>query len=192
MTPKLIGLLSGVVFFLPSLSNQAFGQAKEKATTLLEMAKQEFVTGEKKEFSKAEHRLMLALESNKIADFSAASEKVNDPANAEGWDKETRTLSVPILVWLCTNKQATALIGNLGINVKGARIDGNLDLSYVKLPFPLTFLNSAFAGEITLINAEVPALNLHGSHTRRVSASGLKADRGVFMGKKFLTLPDCG
>ena len=54
-----------------------------------------------------------------------------------------------------------------GIAVAAACINGELDLSYITVPFPLYFAWCAFPDVIKLYDAEILGLYLLGSHARR-------------------------
>ena len=101
----------------------------DNASKLLELARGKFDT-----LAHAEEKLFRAAVDGKVADYSADSEEENDPAGAEKWGDE-RVHKADCIAWLCTDPQASALVSHRGIQVKGARIDGELDLRFAKIPF---------------------------------------------------------
>src|SRR5688572_27856859 len=60
----------------------------------------------------------------------------NDNLHAATWDK-SQTVRAEIIRWLCVDRKATCYIHPKGIHVTGAKIDGELDLQSVTIPFPL-------------------------------------------------------
>lgn len=69
--------------------------------------------------------------------------------------------------------------------LKGARIDGKLDLLFGKIPFPLYFEKSALPESIDLRKADIGALYLGGTHTGSINADGLKTGGDVFLDNGF-------
>ena len=101
-----------------------------------------------------------------------------DPAKADGWDN-ARVIHADRIQWLCTDAHAKKRVADRGIQVMAARIEGKLDLLLARIPFPLTFAGCAFAGPINLIRAEVRGLYLDASHTKSISADGVKVEGDV-------------
>lgn len=87
--------------------------------------------------------------------------------------------------WLCTDAQAKNRVTHRGIQVAAARFEGKLDLRFARIRFPLCFFDCAFTGPIDLTNAEVRGLYLNGSHTKSISADGVKVEGGVFLRNGF-------
>ena len=103
----------------------------ESIERLLELARRE-----SRALSSAEEEFFRATAKGEIANYSADSNKENDPSNAQNWSAD-RVLSAVTVRWLCTD--AREFVTYRGIQVKGARIDGVLDLNFAKIPFPLYF-----------------------------------------------------
>ncbi len=154
-------------------------EATGNASKLLDLARGKFGT-----LTQAEEKLFQAAVDGKIAEYSAEEEEDNDPAVAEKWGDE-RTLKADRIAWLCTDPHSSALVSYRGIHVKGARIDGALDLRFAKIPFSLNFKRSAFPGQINLSQAEVRALFLSGTHTGSIFADGVKVKGSVFLRNGF-------
>ncbi len=154
--------------------------ASNKATTLLELAGERFGA-----LTEAEEKLFRAVVNGELADCSDKLEENNEPNGAKQWDKKTRVIRADRVEWLCTDPEASALVTHKGIHVKGARIDGELDLSYASISFPLDFEKSAFAGGINLQYAEIRGLFLIGTHTGPIYGDGLKAKGNVFLREGF-------
>src|SRR4051794_38720111 len=54
------------------------------------------------------------------------------------------------LQWLCTNKEAVAHISSRGVNLRGGKIEKELDLSYTTVPFSLDIKECAIPHGIKL------------------------------------------
>ncbi|MHC4736416.1 MAG: hypothetical protein ACYTDW_18450, partial [Planctomycetota bacterium] len=142
----------------------------ENASKLLELAKGRFG-----KLNKAEEKLFRSFADGGLADFSADKEKENDPAKADKWGPD-RVLTADRIFWLCRDRKALELATHNGVRVKGARIDGELDLSDVRISFPLCFEESAFPWWISLRYAEIRNLYLVGTHTGPIYGDGLKVE----------------
>src|SRR5262245_46993053 len=75
----------------------------------------------------------------------------NDPEKAQGLWGRTREVRSELIRWLV--RRASPKIDPRGLKLDAARISGKLDLSYVAIPFPLSFIRSYFTDEIELEGA---------------------------------------
>jgi hypothetical protein len=149
------------------------------AETLLKLATAKFGT-----LTEAEQRFFAGVVDGKFADFSSPSAADNDLSKAERWPA-TRVLSAERITWLATDAEAVRFITHRGIGVKGARIDGRLDLQAANIIFPIYFDHCALPAGVNLLGAEIHAINLTGSHCGRISADGMRVEAGVFMRNGF-------
>jgi hypothetical protein len=108
----------------------------------------------------------------------------NDPAHVDEWPA-TRQIRASLIRWICVDYHARNLIDPEGIRVAGARIAGGLDLSLVNVPFPIVLRNCVFTEIINLSGAEIADLELDGSHTLGIRASGLDVRNNLRMSKGF-------
>jgi hypothetical protein len=106
----------------------------------------------------------------------------NDPAHADEWPA-SRQIRSSLIRWICVDYEARNLIDPEGIRVVGARIAGGLDLSLVNVPFPIVLRNCVFTEIINLAGAEIADLELDGSHTLGIRASGLVVRNNLRMSK---------
>jgi hypothetical protein len=111
----------------------------------------------------------------------------NDPAHADEWPA-SRQIRASLIRWICVDYESRSLIDPEGIRVVGARIVGGLDLSLVNVPFPIVLRNCVFTEIINLSGAEIADLELDGSHTRGIRASGLDVRNNLRMSKGFQTV----
>jgi hypothetical protein len=126
--------------------------------SLLSLAEERFDT-----LSEAERKTVSASSTGERAICGPTSEDLNlpenDPANASGWGQE-RALRAELLQWLCTAATTRDLIQPFGIRVRGARVEGTLDLSFATVPVPLFFRGCSFSRGIRLVNSSLPELGL--------------------------------
>ena len=148
---------------------------EDKAKKLLELAEKQFGT-----LTSAEKKLFTAAAKGKIAIYRAGSEEDDDPANAGNWPEE-RKLEANRIAWLCTDHGAAALVTHRGVLIIGVRVDGELDLNFARIHFPLVVYGSAFAEDMNLMHTDIPCFFLPGTHTRSIYADGIKVDGNVFL-----------
>jgi sRNA-binding regulator protein Hfq len=159
--------------------NNNLENLSENASALLTLAEKKFgklLPSEIKFFTKVDEQ--------KIADFSSESEEENKPDVGERWDSE-RVINSDRISWLCTDCNASKLVLNMGINVVGLRIDGNLNLQYSRIPFPLTFEKCYFKNDIFLTQAEIMFLNMSGTHTKNIYAELLRIQGNLLLNDNF-------
>jgi len=106
----------------------------------------------------------------------------NDPSKAAAWSPD-RTIRAPIIVWLLTDPQASINVHPSGIGIAGARITGELDLSYRNATLPLTILSCAIADGIEFSFARLQELDL-----RRSWTGSIDGEQGVLRGDLTLRL----
>ncbi|HVA83728.1 MAG TPA: hypothetical protein VNF28_02405 [Candidatus Binataceae bacterium] len=110
-----------------------------------------------------------------------ASSSVNDPSNASDWPP-ARTIRAELIRWLVADPQARPFVHPSGIGIGGAKIGGELDLSYLTLNAPLTIINSAIPDGIDFSFAHLQGLDL----SRDVTGP-LTGDRATITGDVQLT-----
>ena len=97
----------------------------------------------------------------------------------------SREIRAALIRWMCVDHQAQGLVDPAGIRVLGARIVGVLNLALVSVPIPIVLENCVFIEAINLGGTEIPYLELDGSYTREIDASGLHVRNNLSMGKGF-------
>jgi len=122
--------------------------------------------------SEAESRLLRAVPEGNTA-YCGPSENPKDPDNhpthSDRWD-EHRHIRATLIRWLCSDSTAKVCIDPRGIRIYAARIQGDLDLSFIKIPFPLVLLRCRLAGHFNLDVTEIPDLDLAGTWLEKLSA----------------------
>jgi hypothetical protein len=89
---------------------------------------------------------------------------LNNPAHGKSWGAD-RTIRAPIIVWLMTDKDASARVDPSGVGLAGALIDGSLDFSYHDAALPLTMLSCAIPEGVQFSFAHLQELDLRRSWT---------------------------
>lgn len=146
---------------------------------MIELSKEKFG-----ELSEANEILILKVASGEIADFTIDLKEINHSKAADKWSKG-RVLDAGIITWLCTDSEVSELVAHKGIRVKGARIDGKLDLMFARISFGLFFENCVFSEDICLKSSRICTLNLSGSNLCSIDASNSIVENGIFLSDGF-------
>jgi hypothetical protein len=109
---------------------------------------------------------------------------LENPANGAQWGQE-RTIDAAWVRWLCTDAKATGKVASSGILIVGARIHGELDLAWQKIPFSLRALKCYFENDLILESSSISSLQLEGSHIRALRARGLTVAQDVLLNHMF-------
>ncbi len=139
------------------------------------------------ELSEAEAKLLRSALSGEVA-YCGPSDKdddpANDPANAAQWGTE-RTIRAKLIRWLCIDREASQRIDPRGVNVHASGIGGSdekdLNLSSVRVLFPLRFLFCNFELPLNLTGAKLISLNLGGTRIPRLPADGVSVEGSVML-----------
>lgn len=128
--------------------------------------------------------MLEAAMSGTIANCGGISPDENDPAEADIWGPD-RTIRSGVIRWLCVDRAASIHVDPRGIQVMYARIDAELDLSFVSIPFPLRFFRCAIRGDINLEFGHIPSLGLTGCCIGHLIADGLEVNGSLFLDRGF-------
>ena len=154
-------------------------ESQEKSKMLIELAENVFGV-----LTQAEKKLLQKVVVGETANFCTGNPEKDDPKRAKDWGKE-RIIRAKVIEWICTDKQAVYFVTYQGIQVMGVRIDGELDLSFVEIPFPLGFIGCHFSGNFYLMHSILKLLNLLGSHLQSLIADGVEVKGEVFLCEGF-------
>ncbi|HKD67690.1 MAG TPA: hypothetical protein VKB84_12670 [Candidatus Binataceae bacterium] len=102
----------------------------------------------------------------------------NNPVNSEAWGPD-RTIRAPLVAWLASDPVASRLVHPSGAGIKAARIAGLLDLSYQKVPFPLTLIRCVIKQGVDISNARLRDLDLRASITGPIMGEMATVDGDV-------------
>lgn len=91
---------------------------------------------------------------------------------------DIRTIRAPILrhVLIGLDKEG---VGPRGVEIVGARVTGELDLTDMTLPFGLHLINCEMTGPVALYHARLPRLALVGSTLVQLNADGVQIEKGL-------------
>jgi hypothetical protein len=136
--------------------------------TLLELAKSRF--GD--DISLAEKEL-----------FEAAANGRN--ANCTGLPEKDRMIRGQLFSWVCTDAVAAKEVNYRGVSISGAEINGQVNIGWAKVSFPIQATNCVFKDEIDLIHGHFCFLSLSGSRTKGLAAHSAVFEDSVFLRNGF-------
>lgn len=88
--------------------------------------------------------------------------------------------------WLCTDSVATKCLKRAGgLHLSGACVQDELDLRYLRVPFPVTFENCTFSKMIMLEHAQCSVLRFTGSKLTGISGDRLIVDKECSLDRGF-------
>ncbi len=108
-------------------------------------------------------RLFRAVADGGVADYGANPDEEHDCGSVREGGQE-RTIQADRISWLFTSPEALRRVTSRGVQVAGARVEGNLDLSFATVSFPLALTQSTISAGISLYHASIGALNLNCTH----------------------------
>lgn len=163
--PFRICILLTVIFALKCENTLSAGQQPKVDTPsgnrIAKLAKLHFQK-EKEPILPAERKLFEAAEIGEVPHF-----------------RESDSIRADRLVWLCTDKQALASMSHRGVRFSGGNVQGDFDLDWVTITFPLAFVNCGFSGDISLRFANLMDLNLSGAKIQALRADSLHVKANV-------------
>ncbi|NEP83399.1 MAG: hypothetical protein F6K17_22655 [Okeania sp. SIO3C4] len=133
-----------------------------------------------KELEKSEHPEQL----KQLLAAIAKEKEINNPATAESWG-EKRTLSAKFIEWLCTDVEAFKYFTNHGLQVRGAKISGKLNLEFVKFESLLYFTECVFVEKIILKGAKVEEVKFDGTHVVGIDAGSIEVRGNLYLHNGF-------
>src|SRR5437764_6221904 len=137
--------------------------------------------------SAAEQELIYAVTGPQFAHRGSSNRKPpgnDEPARATQCNHE-RGVRAALIRWLCVEARARDHIDPSGIQVHGARIEGELNLSYVVIPFPLVFWKCALTHNAEFLSSEIGLLSFGGSYVRMLNAQGIRVKGDVSLNAGF-------
>jgi hypothetical protein len=155
---------------------------------LLSLARKRFIEVSSKDEREAFEKLLSQTQRGERADFTPDLKQqkdpqmeliLTDPVYADVWALD-RIIKAEWLVWLCTDPRASAKVTSKGIDIAGVRIDGELNLTWAKVQFPLRAFKCAFTKTIVLNRSILPSLDLQGTRIKEgLHGDGLTVDRDM-------------
>jgi hypothetical protein len=140
------------------------------ATTqkLLELAASRFDN----DISPAERTLLEAVANATDADFSSLPEK-------------DRIIRGDRLSWLCTEKSASGEVKYRGVSIIGGQIEGELNLEWAKISFPLRISRCCVKGIINLRNSRLLSLDFDNTSIEDLEADNVLVELNLSMRNDF-------
>ena len=108
----------------------------------------------------------------------------NNPLKADSWGPE-RGIRANLIRWMCIDRQARSHIDPRGIQAHGARIEGGLDLSFVRVRFPLALRCCSVKEEAKLRFLRIPTVSFSGSFVRSINLECAKVKGTASFGNGF-------
>ena len=119
--------------------------------------------------SPAEEELFRAAQEGRDASRLTGDEEEDRPSNAANWPAN-RAVRAKCISWVCTDPQAVALMTHRGLDLRGMRIEGELDLSNAEIKFSLLAWKCAFSEHISLRDAQLRGFYLVGCQMKSLNA----------------------
>ncbi len=169
---KYIRVLPAALIMLAFVSSASRADAQprtpedDRATVLEKLARTRFGTltqAEEKMLRGAPHR-----ELTWLGPDSNSDDPLNDAAHGDRWGPE-RAVRAALLRWLITDSEAVGYVHPSGLGIAAARIDDLLELSYLKVPKPVTLLRCYLPGGIDISYAQLQDFEIRRSRTGAVS-----------------------
>ena len=120
----------------------------------------------------AEELILRQVATGEEAQYENPNDAENDLRQADTWGPE-RTIHAEVLRWLCVDRGAIRHIDPKGLSIHGARVDGELDLRMITIPFPLFLVRCALREPVNLEFAEVRMLGIIGSTSQAIYGNGV-------------------
>ena len=157
-------------------------ESQKRVAELIVLARAQFAI-----LREAEDKLLRAAPAGETA-WCGPSKKDFDPLNdakkADLWG-EDRAIRAELIRWMCVDHRALECVDQRGIQVHGARIEGELDLSFLTVPFPVVLTCCGLARETTLRFLEIPTLSLSGCAVRSINAECASVKGSVTLSNGF-------
>jgi len=159
-------------------SSPRTGVSGEKPTTnetLLHLAKKKFGA-----LKPNDVQFFKDVAEGRPTDFSEGIPERDDPAKASEWENR-RVLAAEQVVWLCHDSVALSKVSGSGIQIVGARIEGDIDLRCSAIPFPLVFKKCALSGNVNLAGSDIHMLDFSGSRACSIDCTASNINEGIFL-----------
>jgi hypothetical protein len=106
------------------------------------------------DFSEIDAKFFAAVAANESADFRPADDTTFDAEKPSSW-AAAPILKADRIAWLCSDVAAARLVPNRGIWLRGASIDGKIELYRADVPFSLTMYDCLLNGGLNLEHADL-------------------------------------
>jgi hypothetical protein len=132
----------------------------------------------------SELKLIQEVTSGRRADYrlrsaNAEAKDLNDPDSAAEWGPE-RTVRAEVVTWLCGTSKFWNPVGGGVIDIRGAKIEGDLRLDNVSIDVVLRFLHCRIQGTIFLRNSTLRTIDLEGTYLSPTKAREADSEKGTW------------
>ena len=137
--------------------------------------------------TRAEERLLADAQREGEIWCGEGKDRTDPEYEVSGCDKwgQERQIHAGLLRRLLSSKEAVERVTPTGLEIIGAVITGRLDISFIKLPFPLGVEHCLIQDGLNVSFAEIGSLSLIGS---KVEGLAEKGKQGVVLNADFLTV----
>ena len=132
------------------------------------------------DFTENDAKFFAAVAANDWADFRPAADSTFDAEKPSSW-AEAPSLKADRIAWLCTDAAAVRLVPKRGIWLRGASIDGKIDLYRADVPFSLTMYDCLLSGGLSLEHAKVQEIDIRNSCSATIMAQGVIVRENVYL-----------
>ncbi len=148
------------------LSTVDAGKKSTASERLVDLAKETFPSLEA-----TDEQFLKDVAEGQVAVFGEGVPEQGDPGG--------RVLAADIVVWLCHDPAALVMIPSSGIQIVGARVESDMNLQCLDIPFPLVFKKCTLSGHINLVGSGIHLLDFSDSHVASIDCTASKVDEGV-------------
>ncbi len=132
------------------------------------------------ELTETDARFFAAVAANDWADLRPSNDTTYNAEDLESW-ATTPKLKADRLIWLCTDPAAVKLVPSRGVWLRGARIDGRIDLYRTNVPFSLTFYDCLFTNGFNIAHAKLEELDIRNSFSAAIQARGVQIAENLYL-----------
>jgi hypothetical protein len=126
-------------------------------------AREKFATLEPSEVKLCENIISGQRADYRVDSVNPESKRLNRPESAPDWGSD-RTLSAEVVTWLCEQSKFWNPVGGGVIDIRCAKIVGELRLDNVSIDVVLRFVDCCIQGTIFLRNATLRTIDLEGTY----------------------------
>jgi hypothetical protein len=134
-----------------------------------------------------ENNLLEHIGTGDVAYCGPSQGAADGPPDDAGAKRMPFDVDAELIRWLCVDPSASKLVDPKGIQLHAARIVGQLDLSYVIVPFPLTIRNSRFVEDINIAYSKLLSFDLSGSQSRGITANNMTVQGDFILNHGFIS-----
>ena len=132
------------------------------------------------EFTENDAKFFNAVATSAWADYRASKDTVHTATDPKSWDNSPR-LKASRINWLYNDPAAVKLITNRGVCVRGARIEGSVDLYRCTVPASFTFQDCMFATTLNLSHATLQYLDFRNCCTGPIKGRNVQITENIYL-----------